>query len=62
MSRKIFGPKKDGICEQFRILHNEEPRDLCRSLTVVGLVKCGRLRWAGHVARMAKQAKHIEFL
>jgi hypothetical protein len=31
--RKIFGPKKDKVSEQFRTLHNEEFLDLYRTLT-----------------------------
>jgi hypothetical protein len=34
------------------VLHQQELCDLYRSVGVVRVVKCGRLRWAGYVARM----------
>jgi len=39
--------------KRFGLLHNEE-LDVYRSAGVVRVVKCGRLRWARHVAGMAK--------
>jgi hypothetical protein len=50
--RKIFGPKKDEVSEQLRILHNEE---LC-----VRIVASGRLQWAGHVKRIGRQGMVTE--
>ena len=49
--RRIFGPKRDenGEC---RRLHNEELHSLYRSPNIVRVIKCRRLRWTGHVARM----------
>jgi len=37
--KKIFGPKKDAVSEQFRTLHNKELCDLYRSVSVVRTVK-----------------------
>ena len=37
---------------EWRRLHNEELHSLYRSPNVVRVIKSGRLRWAGHVARM----------
>ena len=48
---RIFGPKRDEIRE-WRLLYNEEIYSLSRSLNIVRVIKCIRLRWAGHVARM----------
>jgi hypothetical protein len=48
----ILSLKKVEITEQFRILHDEELGYLCRSHNVVRIVKCRRVRWAGHVAGM----------
>jgi len=50
--RKIFGPKRDEATVECRRLHNGEPDDLCSSPNVFRLTKSGRMRWAGHVARM----------
>ena len=45
--RRIFGPKRE-----WRRLHNEELHSLHGSTNIVRAIKCTRLRWAGHVARM----------
>jgi hypothetical protein len=34
--RKMFGPTRDKVTEQFRILHNEELCGLYRSASIVG--------------------------
>jgi hypothetical protein len=36
----------------WRKLHNEEPRELCCSPSVIRMTKSSRMRWAGHVGRM----------
>jgi len=33
-------------------MHNEEFYDLCSSPNIVRVIKSGRIRWVGHVARM----------
>ena len=53
--RRIFGPKRDGVTEEWRKLHNEELNDLYPSLNIVRVVKSRRMRWAGHVARMGER-------
>ena len=52
--RRIFGPKRDGVRGEWRKLHNEELNDLYSSHNIVRLIKSRRMRWAGHVARMAE--------
>jgi len=37
--RKIFGPKKDEVNEQFRMLHNKKVCDLYRSTLIILTVK-----------------------
>jgi hypothetical protein len=51
--RRIFGPKReeDG---SWRKLHNDELHSLYSSPNIVRVIKSGRLRWAGHVARMGE--------
>ena len=52
MLRRIFGPKREELTEQWRKLHNEELSDLYCSPNIVRVIKSRRIRWAGHVARM----------
>ena len=50
--RRIFGPKRDEVTEEWRKLRNEEINDLYCSSSTVRMIKSRRIRWAGHVARM----------
>jgi hypothetical protein len=50
--RRIFGPKRDEVTEEWRKHLNEELHDLYSSPNIVRVVKSRRMRWAGHVARM----------
>jgi hypothetical protein len=52
--RRIFGPKKDEITGEWRKLHNEELNDLYSSPNIIRMIKSGRMKWAGHVARMGE--------
>jgi len=52
--RRVFGPKRDTVTEEWRKLHNEELRDLYALPNIVRVVKSRRMRWAGHVARMGE--------
>jgi hypothetical protein len=40
---------------EWRRLHNEELSDLYSSPNIVRVIKCRRMRWAGHVARMGAE-------
>jgi len=48
-----FGPKRDGVTEEGRKLHNEELNELY-SLTTVRVINLRRMRWVQHVARMGE--------
>ena len=52
--RRAFGPKRDELIGEWRKLNNEELRDLYSLPNIVRVVKSGRMRWAGHVARMGE--------
>jgi hypothetical protein len=54
MLRRIFGPKRDEVTGEWRKLHNEELRDLYSSLSIIKILKPGRMTWAAHVARIGK--------
>jgi len=53
--RRIFGPRRDEVTEEYRRLHNEELNDLYCSPNIVRVIKSRRMRWAGHVARMDEE-------
>jgi hypothetical protein len=52
--RRIFGPKRDEVTEEWRKLHNEELNDLYSAHTIVRLMKPRKIRLAVHVARMGE--------
>ena len=52
--RGIFGCKRDGVTGEWRKLHNEELNDLYCSPNIVWVIKSRRMRWAGHMTRMAE--------
>ena len=41
--RRIFGPKRDRVTEDWRKLHNEELNDLYSSPSIARLIKSGRM-------------------
>jgi len=53
--RRIFGPRRDEVTEEWRRLHNEEINDLYSSPNIVRVIKSRRMRWAGHVARIGEE-------
>jgi len=53
--RRIFGPRRDEVTEEWRRLHNEELNDFYSSPNIVRVIKSRRMRWAGHVARMGEE-------
>jgi len=53
--RRIFGPRRDEMTEEWRKLHTEELNDLYSSPNIVRAIKSRRMRWAGHVARMGER-------
>jgi hypothetical protein len=42
--RRIFGPKRDEVTEEWRKLHNEELHDLFPSPSVLRIIKPRRMR------------------
>ena len=55
MLRRIFGPRRDEVTEEWRRLHNEELNDFYPSPNIVRVIKSRRMRWAGHVASMVEE-------
>jgi hypothetical protein len=52
--RRIFGPKRDEVTEEWRKLHNEELNDLYSVPNIGRVIKSRRMRWVGHVARIGE--------
>jgi hypothetical protein len=50
--RRIFGPRRDEVTEDWRKLHNEELHNLYSSPNIIRMIKPRWMRWAGHVALM----------
>jgi len=53
--RRIFGPRRDEVTEEWRRLRNEVLNDLYSSSKILRVIKSRRMRWAGHVARMSEE-------
>jgi hypothetical protein len=53
--RRVFGPKRDEVTEEWRKLRNEELNDLYCSPNIVRVIKSRRKRWAGHVALIGER-------
>jgi len=53
--RRIFGPKRDEVTEEWWKLHSEELNNLYFSPNIVRVIKSRRMKWAGHVAHMGER-------
>jgi hypothetical protein len=52
--RRIFGPKRDEVRVQRRMLHSGELHNLYSSPDIITQIKSRKMKWAGHVACMGK--------
>jgi hypothetical protein len=55
MLRRILGPKRDEVIEEWRRLHNKKLCALYSSPNNIRVIKARRLRWAGYVVGMVKR-------
>ena len=60
--RRIFGPRRDEMTEEWRRLHNEELNDLYCSPNIVRVIKWRRMRWTGYVVCMGEDMGVYRFL
>ena len=58
---RIYGTKRDVVTGEWRKLHNEELNDLYCSPNIIRVIKSGRMRLAGHVARMGRGEAYAGF-
>jgi hypothetical protein len=61
MVLRIFGPKRNDVIGDWRILHNEELHNMYSSPDIIRVIKSRDIRWAGRVARMGRRGMHIGF-
>jgi hypothetical protein len=52
--RNLFGPKRDEVTGEWRILCNEELNDLYSLPNIFGVIKSRRMRWVGHIGLMGE--------
>jgi hypothetical protein len=54
MLRRLFGPKREEVSEDWKRLHNEKLCNLCTSPDTIRVIKSRRMCGAGHVSCMGK--------
>jgi hypothetical protein len=52
--RRIFGPKRDEVMGQWRMLHTGELHNLYSSPDIIRQIKSRRMRWVGHGSCMGE--------
>jgi hypothetical protein len=59
--RRIFGPNIDEgeMTGEWRKLHDEDLHDLYSSPSIIRIIKARRVRWVGHVARIAREGTRM---
>ena len=58
--RRIFGPKRDEVTEEWRKLLNEELKDLYCSPNIVQVIK-SMMRWAGECSTRGIEERYTGF-
>jgi hypothetical protein len=53
--RRIYGPKRGEVTRGWRKQHNEELHNLYSSPSIIRMIKSGRMKWAGYVARVGEE-------
>jgi len=60
--RRIFEAKREEVVGGWRRLHNEELHNLYASSDIIRIITSGRIKWAGHVTRMAEMRNEPRIL
>jgi hypothetical protein len=53
--RRIFEPKRDEVTRGLTKRHNEKPRDLYSSPSIIRIIKTRRVRLMRHIARLRRK-------
>jgi hypothetical protein len=53
---------RDEVTGEWRKLHNKELCNLYSSLSIIKIIKSGRMKWAGHIARMGEKRNAYRLL
>jgi hypothetical protein len=61
LMRKL-GPVREEVAGGWKILYNEELRNLNTSPNLIGVIKSRRIRWVGHKARMGEMGNAYKIL
>ena len=59
--RRIFGPKRDEVIQEWKKLHYEELNDLYSSPHIIQLINWRKMRSVGHIACMGGGEVHTGF-
>ena len=59
---RIFGPKRFEVTGEWRKLHKKKLYDLCFTPNIIRVIKSGKMRSAGHVARMVERRGEYRIL
>jgi hypothetical protein len=55
LQRRIFGPKRDRVTDEWRKLHSEELHILYSPPNITRQIKSRRMRWVGHMTCMGEE-------
>jgi hypothetical protein len=58
--RRIFGPKRDEVREEWGKLNNEEINDLYSSPNIFRVIKSRRMRCAGHATHTGERKRCMQ--
>jgi hypothetical protein len=59
--RRIFGPERYKVREEWRKLHAEVLKDLHSSPAIARVMKSRRMRWTRHVVRLGRERRVQDF-
>jgi hypothetical protein len=61
MLKRVYGPRGVERIGGSRKLHNEVLHNLYSSPTIIRMMRSTKVRWTGHVVRVARRGMHVGF-